>query len=172
MAATSRHNKRWSEEKISSAVLIVLLTMSVIMFALFFGVDYDTPWDENTEFINPAFTDSLINFMFFMTGAACIAVIASAAWFMRCRGHVLDIMWGVPAGWISICVVILLVVTLAITYLTASDSAILINGRSYTDSLWLNITDMLIHTSEVLLVLAVAAVIYGMSGINRRIQKH
>lgn len=172
MTKTSKHNKRWSEEKISSAVLIVLLTMSIVMFALFFGVDYDTPWDENTEFINPAFTDSLINFMFFMAGAACIAVAASVTWFMRCRGHVLDITWGVPVGKISVCVISILIATLLITYFTASDSAILINGKSYTDSTWLNLTDMLIHTSEVLLVLAVCAVVYGMSGINRRIQKH
>ena len=172
MAATNNHNKKWSEEKISSAVLIVLVTASIIMFGLFFGIDYDTPWEENTEFINPPFTDGLITFMFVIIGTACISVAASVTWFARCRGHILNVMGGIPAGKIAACVVTILAASLITTYITASDSTILINGRAYTESSWLYISDMLIRTSEILLVLAVIAVVYGMSGINRRIQKH
>ena len=172
MAVTNKHNKKWSEEKISSAVLILLVTMSVIMFTAFFAIDYDTPWDENTEFISPAFTDSLINFMFFMVGSGIVAVAASAMYFLKCHGHPLDVTGGIPTGKIAIVCTAILLITLVITYFTASDSAILINGRSYDDAAWLKVTDMLIHTSEVLLVLAVLAVAYGMSGLNRKIQKH
>lgn len=171
MAATNKHT-RWSEEKISSAVLILLVTMSVVVFALFFGIGYDNAWEENTEFIDPQFTDNLINFMFFMVGAGIIAVAASVTWFLKCYGHPLNVTGGIPTGKIAIGCFAILLITLGVTYITASDSAILINGKSYTNGSWLKITDMLIHTSEVLLVLAVLAVVYGMSGLNRKIQKH
>ena len=172
MEVTNKHSRRWSEEKISSAVLIVLVAMSIIMFAMFFTMGYDEPWEENTEFINPAMTDSLIDFMFFMTGAACVAVLLSVISSARCQGHVLNVSGGIPSAKIATCTVVILIMALVISYFTASDSAILINGKSYTDSWWLSITDMLIHTSETMFVVAVLAVVYGLSGINRRIQKH
>lgn len=172
MEATDKHSRRWSEEKISSAVLIVLVAMSIIMFAMFFTTGYDEPWEENTEFISPALTDTLIDFMFFMTGTACITVLLSVISSARCQGHVLNVSGGIPAGKIATCTALILISALVVSFFTASDSSIIINGKSYTDSWWLNITDMLIHTSEVMLAAAVIAVIYGLSGINRRIQKH
>lgn len=166
----TNNNRRWSEEKISSAVLIVLVTLSAVIFVMFFSVGYDEPWEENTEFINPQYTDSVLNLMFFMGGAACIVAIASSLWFSRCHGSVLNIGGKIPARLISLSVLTILIGTLIITYTTSSDSAILINGKSYNEVSWLCISDMLIHTSEVLLFIALLAILYGMSGINRRIQ--
>ncbi len=174
MAAKKNNNidRRWSEEKISSAILIILIMLSAIMFVVFFSSGYNEPWEENTEFINPAHTDNLINFMFFIGGTACVAVFASMLWFARCRGHVLNVTGGIPAGKISAAVVSLLIISLIVTYVTSSNTAIIINGRSYNETSWLCLTDMFIHTTEILLGVAVLAVVYGMSGINRRIQKH
>lgn len=173
MDVKNRHfTSRWSEEKISSAVLIVLVTMSVVVFALFFTVGYNEPWEENTEFLNPAYTDSLINFMFFMGGTALLTTVVSLIWNARCHGHILNVTGGVPAGKIAACVIILLVATLAVSFITASDNAMIINGKSYTEASWLLVSDMLIHSIETLFVVAIIAVVYGMSGINRRIHKH
>ena len=173
MAATNRHKaKRWSEEKISSAVLIVLITLSVVVFALFFSVGYDEPWEENTEFINPRYTDVLMAFMFFTGAVALMATVWAVIRNARHHAHILNVNGGVPSGKIAMAVVVILIATMVLTYSTAADGAIIINGKSYTDMSWLNIADMCIHTIEVLFVLAVMAVIYGMSGINRRIQKH
>lgn len=172
MAVSENHSKRWSEEKISSAVLILLLMAASVVFVLFFAVDYDMPWDENTEFINPLYTDTLINFMFIIAGAACVAVTASLAWFFRCGGHIINVNKGIPARKIALGVTLLLLLSLTVSYVTASDTSLIINGKLYGDNTWLYIADMLIHTSEVLLVAASAAVIYGMSGINRKIQKY
>jgi hypothetical protein len=59
-------------------------------------------------------------------------------------------------------------VLLVVTFLTGSVQPLTINGVKYNDWLWLKVSDMFINTSLVMLLLAVAAVVYGATKYNRR----
>lgn len=71
------------------------------------------------------------------------------------------IAWGVTG-----CTILMLV----ITCLTGSSQPLIINGISYTDRFWLKTTDGLIISSAILIIIAGCFVIYGMSGVNRKLK--
>ena len=73
---------------------------------------------------------------------------------------------GSAAAWVAFG---LFVATLVVGCLLADDSPILINGKPYCDAFWLRMTDTLIISSLVLIVLAVVGVVLGMSGIGRKL---
>lgn len=69
-------------------------------------------------------------------------------------------------GWL---VMGLTVVLLVVTYLAGSDQPLMVNGALFKDSFWLKVTDMLIVSSVILIVVAAGFVCFGTSGINRKI---
>ena len=70
------------------------------------------------------------------------------------------IAWGVAA---------LLVTTLFLTCLTASTQPLLINGEAFDNRFWLRISDMLINSSLVLIVIAAICTLLGIIGIGRKL---
>ena len=68
---------------------------------------------------------------------------------------------GVPVRRIAWLTAGVLVVTLAVTWLTASTQPLNINGKTYANAFWLRISDMLINTALVLVVIVSIAVIYS-----------
>jgi cobalamin synthase len=69
------------------------------------------------------------------------------------------IAWGTAA---------VLVVLLALTFLTGSTEPLIINGRPYNDTFWLRTCDMLINTALALIVIAVICVTYSTFRLYRR----
>jgi hypothetical protein len=65
----------------------------------------------------------------------------------------------------------LTVVLLAVTYVLGSDQPLVVNGTLFRDAFWLKVTDMLIVSSVILIVVAGAFVVFGVSGLNRRIDR-
>ena len=63
-----------------------------------------------------------------------------------------------------------LVLTLALTYLTGDATPLMSNGKPFDDAFWLRVSDMFINTSIVLIVLAAVAVGFGMSGVSRKLK--
>jgi len=74
---------------------------------------------------------------------------------MKARGY----ENGVPARRIAWLTGALLVVTLTLTWLTASTQPLYINGKTYDDAFWLRVSDMLIITALVLAVILVVLVV-------------
>lgn len=70
------------------------------------------------------------------------------------------IAWGTAA---------VLVVLLALTFLTGSTEPLVINGRPYNDTFWLRTCDMLINTALALIVIAVICVTYSTFRLYRRL---
>ena len=79
---------------------------------------------------------------------------------------VVTIVSVVGRGWL---VMGLTVVLLVVTYLAGSDQPLMVNGALFKDSFWLKVTDMLIVSSVILIVVAAGFVCFGTSGINRKI---
>ena len=62
------------------------------------------------------------------------------------------------------------VLLLVITCLAGSSQPLIINGISYTDRFWLKTTDGLIVSSAILILIAACFVVYGVSGLNRKLK--
>jgi len=74
---------------------------------------------------------------------------------------------GIPVRRIALGVAALLVVLLSVTALTASTAPLVINGKPYTNVFWLRVSDMLIVSSIVLIIIAALAVAAGKLRIRR-----
>ena len=70
-------------------------------------------------------------------------------------------------GWLTVALTALLLLA---TYLMASDKPLVINGMVYSDGFWLQVTDMFILSSGILMMVAALSVLYGVSGINRKLK--
>lgn len=109
---------------------------------------------------SPLFVELLIDSVYLLLlVAAALTVWSALRSLLLRRGQGSDdrmpprrIAWGVA---------LLLVLTLAVTALLADTSPLLINGRTFTDVLWLRLSDMFIDTSLVLMTVAVGCLIVG-----------
>lgn len=101
---------------------------------------------------------------------ALIAVVASAVHSLRHRYDSIAASNRVPRKTIAWGVAGLTVLLLLVACLAGSSQPLLINGISYTDRFWLKATDGVIVSSLVLIVIAACFVVYGMSGINRKLK--
>ena len=77
---------------------------------------------------------------------------------------------GIFSGWIAWGVVALLVATLFLTCLTASTQPLMINGETFDNPFWLRVSDMLINSSLVLIVVAAICTLLGILGIGRKLK--
>ena len=70
--------RKWTSERISQAVLYVIVGLTAVVFALFRLVGYDIPYFDNPELNAPLLTGVLIAFMILLTVVAvAIALIAA-----------------------------------------------------------------------------------------------
>ncbi len=65
------------EAKISNYVLIGLSVISIIIIGLFFFVGYDIPYEDDPKYVNPQFTDLLINWNYILAGVTIILTLWS-----------------------------------------------------------------------------------------------
>ena len=62
-------------------------------------------------------------------------------------------------------------VALVLTFLVSSSTSMIINGKPFSDWIWLKVSDMFIFTSILLLVIAFGAVVFGATRYIRRERK-
>lgn len=101
---------------------------------------------------------------------ALVAAIISAVHSFRHRYDSIASSNRVPRKNIAWGVTGFTILLLLITCLAGSSQPLIINSISYTDRFWLKATDGLIVSSVILIVVAACFVIYGMSGINRKLK--
>lgn len=151
----------WPKGGVSRKVLFLLVTITVVIFTLFYFVGYSHPWAEDPDFIEPRLTTVLIIFVFLVlalaVGVTAWAVISA----MLKRGRKDNTSHRVPVTIIAICVVAFTVMLLGISFAIGSSSAITINGKEYQEAGWLKAADMFVITSLVLMVIATAAVAFA-----------
>lgn len=160
---------RWSADKISGRILIVLIVLSVLVFGAFYLIGYDTPFEEDANFNAPLFTDVVLGYLYFLLFACLVVSVVSVVRGLRQRDASTKIVNGIPAFKIAYGSVALLVASMALTFAFGSSEPVRVNGVAYTDTFWLKATDMFINTSIILIVVALAAVGYGLLGYNRRL---
>ena len=112
---------------------------------------------------SPFFVDIVLYAIYVLLCVAVLLTVWSTIRSLRRCGGTLAKQQenGVPKGRVAWLTAGVLVVTLAVTWFAASTQPLSINGKAYTDTFWLRISDMLINTTLVLIVLVVIAVIYS-----------
>lgn len=157
-----------SAEKVSQRVFYCLIGLAVVVFALFFLVGYDIPFEENPDFNAPLFTDVLIFLMLVLLIFALVLAICSIVSGYRKSEGKDKVVNGVPVKkifrWTWVGTFFLLV----ITFLLGSSTPILVNGSEYTNWSWLKISDMFVFSSLVMLLCAIIAVLFGASRYVRK----
>jgi putative exporter of polyketide antibiotics len=117
---------------------------------------------------SPAFVELLLWTIYVLLTVAGLLTVWSMIRSIRQRGRGEVRSNGIPVGRIAWGVAALLVVTLGVTYALGSTEPLMINKTIYDNAFWLRVSDMLINTSLVLIVIAILGVLIGMSGIQRR----
>lgn len=156
-----RDIKHWKAVKVSQSVFYLLMTLIVVVYALFFLVGYEHPYDENPDFNAPLLTSVLITFvLLLLLMAVAVTLFAVYRSLRRMRGHT-GVVNGVPALRIALGVGVGTFCIMFLSFALAPTDAVSVNGVQYADGLWLRVAEMFVDTSLLLLVAAVVAVAYG-----------
>lgn len=145
---------------LSKSILYGFGIIAMLLFGLFFFVGYDNIHD-NPRFYAPLFTDTILVFGYVMLSLAVVAVMVSLAYGIKNRGTALKTPNGIHATAITVGVIILLLLTLVMTFAFGSIQPIEINGLTFTDATWLRLTDMLINSILILTAVALLLIVFG-----------
>lgn len=160
--------KRWPVERLSMSVFYTLVALSVLIYALLWFVGYSRPFDENPNFNAPLFSNALIGWVYLLV----IGTVGMVAWTvfrtLKVRGKSDSYDNNIPIKKIGYGVVFGVMALLALSFLVGSSTEMLINGTRYTTFFWLKVSDMFIYTSLVLMVIAIAMVVYGSTKYIRK----
>ncbi len=156
------------KKKLPSRVLYVLVGLTVVVFALFWLIGYDRPFDEDGNFNAPLFTDVLLVFMLLLTAGACGVAAWSAIRSNSASRGGERVVNNIPVRKIGRCVTGGTALVLILTFILGSSAPMEINGADYTDTFWLKASDMFVATSLLMIVAAIAAVVYGATKYIRK----
>ena len=142
-----------------------------MVFALFYLVGYDLPFDENPDFNAPLFTDVLIVLMVLVLLLA-LCMIGFSAWRSHRSGSRQDaVVNGVPASKIARITWLSTLGLLVIGFAVGSSTPMLVNGNDYNDWFWLKLSDMFVLASVILLIAAIGVVLFGVTRYVRKERK-
>ena len=125
---------------------------------------------------SPLFIDIVLYTIYVLLAAAVLLTVWSVVRGARCEvrdgnGEVRGTKYenGVPVRRIALLTAGLLAATLVVTWLTASTQPLNINGKTYSDAFWLRMSDMLINTAIVLIViLTITLTVMIIKAANKR----
>ena len=161
---------QYSMKKKQSWLKIGLVAISAVVFIAFWSVGYDMPYEEDADFNAPLLTDMLLGFIYLLTVVAIGVTVYSIVHGIKTRGRQSLTENGVPAGRITIITWGVTFALLASTFALGSTDPIKVNGKDFCEGIWLRLSDMFIISSGVMILLAILAVAFGMSGYSRRMK--
>ena len=161
---------QYSIKKKQSWLKIGLVAISAVVFIAFWSVGYDMPYEEDADFNAPLLTDMLLGFIYLLTVVAIGVTVYSIVHGIKTRGRQSLTENGVPAGRITIITWGVTFALLASTFALGSTDPIKVNGKDFCEGIWLRLSDMFIVSSGIMILLAIAAVAFGMSGYARRMK--
>ena len=161
---------QYNIRKKQSWIIIGLIALSAVIFLAFWLVGYDMPYEEDVDFNAPLLTDMLLGYIYLLTSSAIGVTVYSIVHGIKTRGRQSLTENGVPAGRITIITWGVTFALLAITFALGSTDPIKVNGKDFCEAIWLRLSDMFIISSGIMILIAIAAVAFGMSGYSRRMK--
>ena len=141
-------------EKISKYTLWGLMGISIIVFILYFTVNFDTPWEENPKMFNPQFTDVLLIWNLILCVITAILMLISFFMYVKENGFNKSYIytWGLP--------IVTVAIGAAIGY-GNKDEHMLINSKDWNIPSHIIITDACMISIGILAALTIIAIIYS-----------
>ncbi|WP_314312971.1 hypothetical protein [Hoylesella marshii] len=164
------HINQLTTEQLSQYVLYLLIALSLLVFGAFYLVGYDHPFAENPVFNAPLLTDAVLVLVGLLLISTVTLTVYTIVTTLRHRHRTASDDNGIPSIRLSYGIAGLTLLLLVVTFLAGSPNALQINGHTYTDTLWLKTADMFVVTGSMLIVLAVATVIFGATRYYRKKQ--
>lgn len=145
--------------KISYIILYVLLALTLVVVALFFGFGYDNPVGDVNRPLN---TDLLLGLIYAMSALAVLVAAAAVMHQSACvwrenRKRACRLFAGTG----------LFVLLMLAAYLSASSLPVQVGGKQYAVVLWLKVADTLLYAVYILLGTALLCVALSVSGVFR-----
>jgi hypothetical protein len=150
-------------EKISKWTLWGLMGITLLIFALFLTVGYDTPYEENPKQNAPLLTDAVLGLCIVFTALAAILTVWSGV-MQFTKGGSTSKDEGI-AGKTGLISAIAFVASLAIGAIVGfanSGERLLINGHDWNEPGKIVLTDTSIISIGILMVLTIIAVVFSM----------
>lgn len=141
-------------------IKISLILLIAVVFLAFYTLGYDMPCSFNPTFNEPMLTPAIIWLMIVMVVATLSIAITSAVIGFKKQNHTSTVN-NIRIRRIAWMVAIPVAVTLAATFLLSNTDAITINGTPYNDTLWLRTSTMFIVTAFILIVGAIALILFS-----------
>ena len=144
-------------ERLSGFVFYVLIGLIVVLGLLFRLIGYDMPYEYNFDYNAPL-----------LTGGPLLLMVCTMIRGMRLNSDENRVVNNIPARRISVCVALGTLLLLVLTFALSSTDALKVNGAAYTDNFWLRASGMFVGTSLLMIVAAIAAVVYGATRYIRK----
>lgn len=151
-------------EKISSIVLGVILIASIVVFACFGLIGYDTPFEDNPQFVAPQCLDGVLIWMYVLTAIGIVLAVASVIMQVMNGGSSSSIEKGLESktNVISFVVFVIAIVVGVIVGFMNKDNHLLINGKDWVDPVNMIITDASCISIVILMVVTIIVTAYSM----------
>lgn len=160
--------KGHSTEWITNRLLYILVGFAALVFVCFWTIGFEMPDLQDPSVNAPLLTGLLITVLeLFVLLAVCVLIWAGIRTLRlgKGSGHIDN---GINAWRISLSVAAGTVVVLLLTFLIGSTDPMRINGQLYRSWFWLKASDMFVVSSLILLLAAIACVIFGATRYNRK----
>ena len=150
-------------DKISKWTLWVLMGITILSFALFLLVGYDTPYEENPKQNAPLLTDLVLGLCFgFTIIAAVLTVCSGIMQFTKGGSTNKDEGIAGKTGLFSTIAFVASLVIGAVIGFSNSGEHLLINGKDWNVPTDIVLTDTSIISIAILMVLTIVAVVFSM----------
>lgn len=148
-------------KKLSSRILYLLVGTIAVVFAMFWLIGYNRPYDENPNFTAPLFTDLLLTAIIVLLFGAIAVGVWSVVRSVKVSGRGEKYVNNIPVRRTGIIVACATIAVMLLSFFLGSSDPMTINGTTYDDMLGLKLSDMFISTSLLMIAAAIVAVIMG-----------
>ncbi|MBP3214140.1 MAG: hypothetical protein J6M19_04810 [Bacteroidaceae bacterium] len=152
-------------EKTSKITLWVLIGISIVVMALFLLVGYDTPYEENPKFNDPAMTDLLIIWTYILIIATALATVGAVIYGFVSGGNKSkneDTGMASKAGIMAWGTFLVSVVIGIVVGIANQSEVLLINGERWNDPTDIILTDTSMISILILTIVTVIATVFSM----------
>ncbi|MCE2617158.1 MAG: hypothetical protein ACTTKN_08195 [Phocaeicola sp.] len=149
--------------KFSYRILYVLFAIIIVVLGLFYFVGYNNPMGEYNA---PQHTETLIILLY------ALAIFAFVMFFIGKFTHVVSLLKNEPKQGLRFLIFdIVLIALLAITWAIGStDPVTLTDGSVFSDASMIKLTDCMLNSLYILLIVGVVGLLLNLSGIFKKIK--
>lgn len=148
-------------EKLSRLVLYILAVVAVLVFCAFYFIGYDNQYEENPVFNAPMLTGVLVGFLIMLVVIALAVSVLAVMIGLKERDRGDAVVNGIHVARNCYLVAAFTLMVMLLAFMSGSSSGIIVNGKVFTNVMWLKVADMFVISSLVMILAALGAIAFG-----------